>query len=194
MGIIEHTNKHKPEKFGLVTYYKDIEFKSKLEAQWAVFFDAVGAEWEYEPQYFDLGLGVRYRPDFLISNKGRGGKKLWVEVKGVLDEKDEQKIMAFAFGSAKKLLERKTNPSIVNPILVVGKIPEEVYEYRPNDGLFFNFRLIDGDFYGAHLLAAPCGGAGLYGDDYIHECDGFKSELALSIARNARFDHKREDD
>ena len=31
------------------TTYKGINFRSKLEAQWAVFFELIGLEWEYEP-------------------------------------------------------------------------------------------------------------------------------------------------
>ena len=48
------------------TEYKGHLFRSRLEARWAVFFDACGVEWEYEPEGFDLGDGVRYLPDFLL--------------------------------------------------------------------------------------------------------------------------------
>ena len=47
------------------TYYKGYRFRSRLEARWAVFFDACGVEWEYEPEGFDLGNGLYYLPDFL---------------------------------------------------------------------------------------------------------------------------------
>lgn len=32
------------------TVYKGYRFRSRLEARWAVFFDAQGIEWEYEPE------------------------------------------------------------------------------------------------------------------------------------------------
>lgn len=48
------------------TKYKGYRFRSRLEARWAVFFDALGLAWEYETEGFDLGFGDRYLPDFKI--------------------------------------------------------------------------------------------------------------------------------
>lgn len=48
------------------TRYKGYRFRSRLEARWAVFFDALGLRWEYEPEGFELGGGVRYLPDFKL--------------------------------------------------------------------------------------------------------------------------------
>lgn len=50
------------------TEYKGYLFRSRLEACWAVFPDACGADWEYEPEGYDLGDGVYYLPDFLVHN------------------------------------------------------------------------------------------------------------------------------
>jgi hypothetical protein len=36
------------------THYAGYHFRTRLEARWAVFFDALGADWEYEPQAFEL--------------------------------------------------------------------------------------------------------------------------------------------
>lgn len=36
------------------TSYKGYRFRSRLEARWAVFFDALGIEWEYEKEGYDL--------------------------------------------------------------------------------------------------------------------------------------------
>lgn len=47
------------------TRYKGYRFRSRLEARWAVFFDAIGLEYEYEAQGFELKSG-RYLPDFYI--------------------------------------------------------------------------------------------------------------------------------
>lgn len=59
------------------TRYKGYVFRSKLEATWAVFLDALGEPWEYEPEGFELpGLG-RYLPDFYLLDL-----ELWLEVKG----------------------------------------------------------------------------------------------------------------
>jgi len=51
------------------TQYNGYRFRSRLEARWAVFFDAMGLEWTYEPEGFDLA-GVPYLPDFYIKTWG----------------------------------------------------------------------------------------------------------------------------
>jgi hypothetical protein len=58
------------------TRYKGYRFRSRLEARWAVFFDALNLEWEYEPEGFDLGALGWYLPDFYIKSWN-----LWIEVK-----------------------------------------------------------------------------------------------------------------
>lgn len=64
------------------TKYKGYRFRSRLEARWAVFFDALGVVWEYEPEGFELGGGVRYLPDFRIQYVVDGHPCAeWVEVK-----------------------------------------------------------------------------------------------------------------
>ena len=58
------------------TRYKGVLYRSRTEARWAVFFDYLGITALYEPEGYDLG-GIRYLPDFLLSDFG-----LFVEVKG----------------------------------------------------------------------------------------------------------------
>ena len=48
------------------TEYKDYLFRSRLEARWAVFFDACGIRWEYEPEGIILSDGSWYLPDFYL--------------------------------------------------------------------------------------------------------------------------------
>jgi len=59
------------------TRYKGYRFRSRLEARWAVFFDAIGMKWEYEVEGFDLGVYGWYLPDFWLPEIG-----VWVEIKG----------------------------------------------------------------------------------------------------------------
>lgn len=60
------------------TRYHGTLFRSRLEAHWAVYFDLLGWEWEYEPQAFHFPyLSIGYCPDFWL----RTGPKCWVEVK-----------------------------------------------------------------------------------------------------------------
>lgn len=56
----------------IATLYSGIEYRSRLEARWAAFFDEIGWRHTYEP--FD---GDGYIPDFLI----HGTRPLLVEVK-----------------------------------------------------------------------------------------------------------------
>lgn len=58
------------------TVYQGYRFRSRLEARWAVFFDAYGVSWEYEKEGFNLGEYGYYLPDFWLPDS-----KLWVEIK-----------------------------------------------------------------------------------------------------------------
>ena len=58
------------------TVYKGYRFRSRLEARWAVFFDALGVKWEYEKEGFDLGEAGWYLPDFWLPELG-----VWAEIK-----------------------------------------------------------------------------------------------------------------
>jgi len=66
------------------TRYAGCHFRSRLEARWAVFFDALGIRWEYEPQGYEISTGLdgrpeifRYLPDFHLPDLNQ-----LVEVKG----------------------------------------------------------------------------------------------------------------
>src|SRR6187402_3278288 len=48
------------------TRYKGCQFRSRLEARWAVFFDALNIIWEYEKEGFRLSDGTLYLPDFWL--------------------------------------------------------------------------------------------------------------------------------
>lgn len=64
-----------PARRGLPTSYAGHVFRSRLEARFAVLFDAMGIRWEYEPEGFELPHGL-YVPDFWLPDPGA-----WVEVK-----------------------------------------------------------------------------------------------------------------
>lgn len=59
------------------TSYAGCRFRSRLEARWAVFFDALQVIWEYEQQGLELNDGTRYLPDFWLPQQ-----RVWLEVKG----------------------------------------------------------------------------------------------------------------
>ena len=57
------------------TEYKGYYFRSRIEAKWAVFFDALGWKWDYEIEGFSLPSGA-YLPDFYFPDLN-----VWAEVK-----------------------------------------------------------------------------------------------------------------
>lgn len=57
------------------TEYAGVQFRSRLEARWAAFFDLLGWEWDYEPP-----IQFRYwTPDFLL----KMSRAVYVEVKPI---------------------------------------------------------------------------------------------------------------
>jgi hypothetical protein len=64
---------------GIPTRYRSTQFRSRLEARWAAFFDIVLWDWIYEP------VDVRgYIPDFLI----QGNRPMFIEVGPCITESD----------------------------------------------------------------------------------------------------------
>ena len=86
------------------TYYNGYRFRSRLEARWAVFFDAIGVKYDYEPEGFQTQSGY-YLPDFRVKCYGTRGNineypfDLWVEVKGNMTQYDKDRIEGFAYAS-----------------------------------------------------------------------------------------------
>ena len=67
------------------TFYNGYRFRSRLEARWAIFFSAVGLEYEYEIEGYNMGQ-TNYLPDFYIPSLDR-----WFEIKGHLLNVEEMK-------------------------------------------------------------------------------------------------------
>lgn len=80
------------------TIYNGVRFRSRTEARWAVFMDALGVVWEYEREGFDLGDGIFYLPDFWLPQLN-----CWIEIKGASPvPKDEvEKVRRLADQSGK---------------------------------------------------------------------------------------------
>lgn len=74
------------KNLAIETAYKGYRFRSRLEARWAVFFDTLDVRWEYEKEGYRLPSG-NYLPDFWLPKI-----KTWVETKGKLPSKREQKL------------------------------------------------------------------------------------------------------
>lgn len=75
-------NGHAPNGVKAIeTEYNGYRFRSRLEARWAVFFDALGVKYQYEPEGFELDGGERYLPDFWLPKE-----QMWVEIKPELPD------------------------------------------------------------------------------------------------------------
>lgn len=61
------------------TKWRGFRFRSRTEARWAVFLEAYGARWEYEPESVRLSDGRLYLPDFRV--RLECGRDFWLEVK-----------------------------------------------------------------------------------------------------------------
>ncbi len=188
------------------TEYKGYLFRSRLEARWAVFFDALGAKWEYEPEGFDLGDGIMYLPDFLLHgvtiNHGyfNRNRDVYVEVKGQMSDEDAEKIVRFYNAGYPKDNDWGVSKTAV---LVVGSIPDgenlrEILDsmqeqaYRNHDGWpnLYNFKTVDGDNYAAFPGVDKKGIFNLFGDDsaYLWSINSTATEAAFRKARQARFE------
>lgn len=182
------------------TYYNGYHFRSRLEARWAVFFDALGVKYEYEPEGFNLGRGRCYLPDFRVKCWGTRGHRdgpawdLYIEVKGHMTKEDALKIREFN--------DFDGDIGIKNPVLIVDKIPAHgtasdswvfgCYDPMPGSDLCpFNYETIDGDMFGAYPAATKNGHFYLMGDEgsYINNDDIPHIIQAYDCARMARFEH-----
>lgn len=64
------------------TIYNGYRFRSRLEARWAVFFDTLGIDYQYEPEGYNLGYYGYYLPDFwLHTNYPNDDSGVYVEIK-----------------------------------------------------------------------------------------------------------------
>lgn len=122
------------------TEYRGAHFQSRLEARWAIIFDLCGVEWVYEPEVFNLGDNIYYKPDFLLKGV-KGYPELYCEVKGIMDPGSAGKINQWLLGDIrtrkKSVMEclkyryshgwRMDYPAgeaeVIRPLLLLGKIP-----------------------------------------------------------------------
>ena len=164
------------------TEYNGYKFRSRLEARWAVFFDALGVEYVYEPEGYEFEDGTKYLPDFKIYVRHRSYTDEWepvyVEVKGVMSNADMHKI--------EKLSEHV-------PVLILGNLPKDNDEYLD---MFFDkeiygfhsYRYMDDDEYPA-LFAIYEGEPWITGVNHDEWDLGESMDKALTKARQARFEH-----
>lgn len=63
--IVKRSDQFMADIKPIETFYNGYRFRSRLEARWAVFFDAAGIKYEYEPEGYEVD-GIKYLPDFYL--------------------------------------------------------------------------------------------------------------------------------
>lgn len=150
--------RHMPEEKvtmlqAIETFYKGYRFRSRMEARWAVLFDALGIVWEFEKEGYDLD-GLWYLPDFWFPEL-----EYWVEVKGTLPENygTEEDLAGEEIEKAMRLTEQSGN----RVFLLCGAI--DIAQSPVIIGFSF---YPDGEVYGdsaEHFSFARCPVCGLAG-------------------------------
>lgn len=116
------------------TKYKGYKFRSRLEARWAVYFDSLEIEWEYEFEGYNLD-GTYYLPDFWLP-----ALNMWAEVKPV--EFNDQEIKKI-----KKLILATNKPVL----MLVGVPKRKTYfsmDATESNEKFFKMELILSNYHG----------------------------------------------
>jgi hypothetical protein len=187
------------------TRYVGYCFRSRLEARWAVFLDAAGIPWRYEPEGYDLE-GAWYLPDFWLPKHG-----IFLEIKPGMPSPRECLL-------ASRLRQRGGHSVVIlagdcwpGEYLAHYSWPDEVVAHRrgrayPGDGLSYGVedgwrsdllrcRRCDGLCYGETGKWQPEEGCyHAYGDLGLNTCGDHDrhglpfEDRCYEAARSARFD------
>lgn len=177
------------------TRYKGYRFRSRLEARWAVFFDKLGVEWQYEPEGFVLENGTHYLPDFWLETVG-----MWAEVKpSTFSAEEKRKCFLLARGANAAVIMLDGPPTPRNywgfqPEFHLGLNGSNVTDETPDGlpGVYLTDWFLD-DEYLAERRFFVCTGAS-EGETYeLHygglEYGSIRTRNAYEAARAARFEH-----
>ena len=114
------------------THYNGYRFRSRLEARWAVFFDAAGIKYEYELEGFELPNGQKYLPDFHLPEF-----KAYVEIKpngldeqGLYDAESKCELL-YSLDVEKIVLLCKGDPVDMDMMIYCTFYHDEVHRYVP---------------------------------------------------------------
>ncbi len=176
------------------TIYNGYRFRSRLEARWAVFFDALRIEYQYEPEGYDLGEAGWYLPDFWLPQVS-----MFAEVKPrEFTEEELFKCYQLALQSGFAVLVLDGMPEQTNYWAFIPCRHNEPWGWENQEPKYpgtyvMDYLLHDDNQYWLHenrFFADP----GLTCNTFEHRFDDWiKSELggkAVSKARQARFCRK----
>jgi hypothetical protein len=97
----------RPTMKPIESWYKGHRFRSRLEARWAVFFDALQFRWEYEPQGYVLPNTGCYLPDFKVILPNE--EIIYCEINhGEADDFDDDEVRKLRFEHGESPWGRKT--------------------------------------------------------------------------------------
>jgi len=186
------------------TSYAGHLFRSRLEARWAVFFDALKIRWEYEPEGFRQPSGRYYLPEFRLMVMTDGTyKPLWAEIKPIGGDQS-------TLGELIAECEPGTRGVMLHDIPDPRRVAKgnDYYDY---DGLHRWERFREGngwprsgcDNYYQFCICPSCGkagfefegrsariGCGCCDGDRSHTGDDPRIVAAFAAARSARFEHE----
>ncbi len=155
------------------THYKGYRFRSRLEARWAVFFDAMGIQWEYEPEGFKID-GVYYLPDFYLPQVS-----MYAEVKPAgLSEDEIEKVNALAYNTNKPVLMLIGTPDFVEYVAALK------WDESDEDVTYMGYSLLNRYLDNEHRF--PCNS---YTVDHDQKSFGDDYKRAVIAARSARFEY-----
>jgi len=162
------------------TRYKNCRFRSRLEARWAVFFDALGLDWEYEKEGFVLPDQSTYLPDFWLPQV-----QMWAEVKAIHPTESEiTKARLLTSGSGKATLFLIGVPDYCAYWGIPDYDPDSNCDYIIDTSYLHESRFFSSTGLGWHedsgvFTPTPLG-------DNWQDCD---IRHAITAARSARFEH-----
>lgn len=112
------------------TLYNGVQFRSRLEARWAAFFDLLGWRWTYEP--VDL---AGYIPDFFIE---LGAPPLYFAESGIYSDKFLVEVKPDAETVLDEAVAKAFEAGWTGPVVVLGshpRIPPKDESYTHIKGL-----------------------------------------------------------
>lgn len=120
------------------TIYNGIRFRSRLEARWAIFMDALGVKWEYEPEGFTDGT-LCYLPDFWLPDL-----ECYLEIKPTTPSEEEIKKAWIAVMATEK-----------NLAFIVGRPADPLYifsDWAPEISSNDHFAMVLNPFSHPHVF------------------------------------------
>lgn len=184
------------------TLYKGYRMRSRLEARWAVFFDALGVQWEYEKEGYDLGEDGWYLPDFWLPNF-----EWWIEIKPSspsVKEISRIQTLAERTGFIALLVNGSCWPQEYDIDIATPQMSNLMVSWKGYGAERWQWALCDNKANEANLVVVEqanggrnalryIGGVGSYTEQFYWPWGEYQSQCRLMqayiAARSARFEH-----